>query len=54
MAKAGRHMPQGRGWKLTKNGKPFHATLIKWVRMSDKAAIVIFKVRAPKGRQGRR
>jgi hypothetical protein len=44
-----RTMPQGRGYKVIRNGKPFVATLIKWVRMNDRASIAIFKVKHPKG-----
>lgn len=53
MAKRGRHMPQGRGWKLTHNGKQFAAKLIKRIRMNENAVIVIFKARVPKGTQGK-
>jgi hypothetical protein len=50
--KARRYLPQGRGYKLTRNGRPLGATLIKWVPLPNKAAIVILKVRAPKGKRG--
>jgi hypothetical protein len=38
MVKSGRHMPQGRGWKIQKGtNKPFHATLLKVGQATDQS-----------------
>jgi hypothetical protein len=48
MAKRGRHMIRGRGWRLTTPGqKTFVATLLKRFRVGG-ATIALFKVKKPK------
>ena len=47
MAKRGRHMVRGRGWRLTTPGqKTFVATLLKRFRVGG-ATIALFKVKKP-------
>ena len=57
MARKGRHMPKGRGWRLVRTAgrskKSFAAVLIKWVRMNDAAAIVMLKVRSKKAHRAK-
>jgi hypothetical protein len=43
-----KHLPRGRGYWVVRNNTELPATLIKWVRMNDRASIVMLKVRHPK------
>jgi hypothetical protein len=52
MAKRRKHMPRGKGWRLSYNGKTMTAALIKKIRVSDLASIVIFRAHTPKIKRG--
>jgi hypothetical protein len=44
-----KHLPRGRGYRVVRpNGQQFVASLIKWVRINDRASIAMFRVRNPK------
>ena len=50
-----KHLPRGKGYRITRqpNGQEFVASLIKWVRMNERASIAMFKVQNPKKRKTR-
>ena len=45
MAKRRKHMPKGRGWQLSYNGRSVPASLLLKQRVSPVASIVVFKAR---------
>jgi hypothetical protein len=47
-----KHLPRGKGYRIARpNGQEFVASLIKWVRMNERASIAMFKVNNPKKRK---